>query len=170
MDLYKLKWKMAFRVKKLKGFFKLCEYNFRHKFNLEGDDQFYYHLQRQLMKDLVKANPEQEYLEEHGLLPEEPESEPEPEPEKEPGLIRELGFGQLLLTRVIVGKTVYIMAEVKEYEDRIYLKVSKAVDWEVEDVELTLPPQAEERYIDFELDGLQMRFDSQEMTMYIPEN
>ena len=71
MDVYKLKWKMRFRLKKLKGFFKLCEYNFRHKHNLEGDDQFYYYLQRQLMQDLVKADPEQEYLEEHGLLPEE---------------------------------------------------------------------------------------------------
>ena len=51
MDFYKMKFKAAFRWRKVKSFFKLCEYNFRKKFNLEGDDQFYYHLQRQLLRD-----------------------------------------------------------------------------------------------------------------------
>ena len=161
---------MKFRIEKLKGFFKLCEYNFRHKFHLEGDDQFYYYLQRGLMRDLVKADPEYEYLAEHGLLPEEPEPEPEPEPEKEPGLIRQLDFGWLLLTRVIVGDVMYILTEVKEFEDRICLKASKATGCDVEDLELCLPNQPEEKEIKFKLDGHPMRFDKEALTMSFAEN
>jgi len=170
MDMYKLKWKMNFRVKKLKGFFKLCRYEFDHKFNLEGDDQFARHLIRQNLKGLVKADPEQEYLEMHGLLPDEPEPEPEPEPEKEPGLVRQLDFGWLLMTRVVVGETLYMLTEVKEYEDRICLKASKAEEWDVEEFELCLPHQAGGRYVDFELDGHPMRFDGQDITMCLRED
>lgn len=169
MDFYKLKWKMKFRWKKLKGFFKLCEYKFRHRFHLEGDDQFYYHLQRQLMEDLVKADPEQEYLEEHGLLPEEPEPEAEPEPEKEPGLVRELGFGYLMFTQLSIHDVLYMVTEMKEYEDHIWLNVSRVDDFEVTTHEVCRFQTAGERYTDFTVEGVAMRFDSENLRLLVPE-
>lgn len=165
MDACKWKWKMKFRVKKLKGCFRLLEYNFRKKFNLEGDDGFYYHLQRELMRDLVKADPEREYLEEHGLLDEEPDEDMEPETETEPGLLRQLDFGWLIMTRMYVDETMYMLTEVKEYEDRICIKACKTVDMEATELELCLPPRGEVRFVDFELDGHSVRFDSTELTL-----
>jgi len=165
MDAYKFKWKMKFRVKKLKGFFKLCKYEFDHKFNREGDDQFARHMIRQNLKGLVKADPEQEYLEMHGLLPEEPDEDMEPETETEPGLLRQLDFGWLIMTRMYVEETMYMLTEVKEYEDRICIKACKTVDMEATELELCLPPRGEARFVDFELDGHSVRFDSTELTL-----
>ena len=159
MDFYKFKWKMKFRMKKAKGFVKLCEYRLRKKFHLEGDEGFYYHLQTELMEDLVKADPEQEYLEEHGLLPEEPKPESEPEPEKEPGLIRELGFMELMFSGAEYGENTYMATELKEYEDRIFLKVSRVDNFEVHEYEFTLPRREGEPYLDVTLEGKVLRFD-----------
>lgn len=168
MDVYKLKWKMGFRLKKLKAFFKLCEYKFRHRFHLEGDDQFYYYLQRSLMEDLVKADPEQEYLEEHGLLPEEPEPEPEPEQEQEPGLIRELGFCILMMTVLHLDNATYMVTEVKEYEDRICLRVTKVEDMEPVEYDFCLSHRAGQRYTDFAVEGQPLRFDGEALTLLVP--
>ena len=175
MDVYKLKWKMRFRVKKLKGFFKLCEYNFRHKHNLEGDDQFYYYLQRQLMRDLVKADPEQEYLEEHGLLPEEEpepevesevesEVEPDTEPVHEPGLIRTVDFLQLLSAPVNIFNTIFFGEEVKEFEDRteITVQIMEGPDGDARTEHAVAPHQEGQRYDPVTLDGEAFRWDRAE--------
>lgn len=161
MDIYKLKWKLDFRKKQLKGFFTLCKYIYLHKFDLEGDDQFYYHMQRQLLKDLIKASPEQEYLEEHGLLPDEPEPEPEPEPEKEPGLVRELGFMELVIYHTTLNDDLYTAVSVKEYEDQTVLE-AQIVDGktlEVREETVRMPHQAGERYDPFTLDCEAWRWD-----------
>jgi len=155
MDLYKMKWKAAFRIKKVQAVFKLTAYNLRHKLNMEGDDGFYYHLQRQLMRDLLRSDPEQEYLAEHGLLPEEPEEE------KEPGLIRELGLEYLILSACEVGEATYMATELLEYEEYVVLKISRVICGEVTEYEFSLPRRAGERCIDFAVEGVALRFDSE---------
>ena len=165
MDFYKLKWKLQFRKKQLKGFFTLCKYNYYHKFNLEGDDQFYYHMQRQLLRDLIKARPEQEYLEEHGLLPEEPEAEPEAEPEiepaVEPGLLRSFGFFDQMCFAFSISGTTFCVEELKEFEDRTEIAVKLLENYgEEERVERAAAPhEAGARYDPVTLDGETFRWD-----------
>ena len=165
MDFYKLKWKMKFRMKKLKGFFTLCKYNYYHKFNLEGDDQFYYYLQRNLLRDLIKTSAEQEYLGEHGLLPEEPEPEeelePEPEEELEPGLIRKLDFINLMCFAFGVRNKTFCVDELKEFEDRTEIVVKILEDYgEIERTESAVVPHQEgQRYDPVTLEGENFRWD-----------
>ena len=165
MDFYKLKWKMKFRMKKLKGFFTLCKYNYYHKFNLEGDDQFYYYLQRNLLRDLVKTSAEQEYLEEHGLLPAEPEPEPEVEPEveptPEPGLLRSFTFFDQMCFAFGIGGTTFCVEELKEFEDRTEIAVKLLENCgEDERIErAVVPHQAGERYDPVTLNGEELRWD-----------
>lgn len=165
MGWYKLKWKMKFRVKKVKGFFTLCKYNFYHKFNLEGDDQFYYHLQRNLLRDLVKTSAEHEYLEEHGLLPEEPEPEevlePEPMEEPEPGLIRKFDFLDLMHFAFSIGKTTYCVEELKEFEDRTEITMKLLEDYGEDErtEQAVVPHQDGARHDPFTLNGEDFRWD-----------
>ena len=171
MDFYKWKWKMGFRVRKVKACFKLTEYNLRKKLNLEGDDEFYYHLQRNLLRDLIRTPAEHEYLEEHGLLPEEPEESVEPmEEEMEPGLLRELGLGWLITSAMNIGDTTYIATEWKEYEDRASLKVAKVgEDGEPIDHSFTFPQWSGERCVDFTIDDVALCFDREELRVLLPE-
>jgi hypothetical protein len=165
MDFYKMKFKMKFRVKKVKGFFTLCKYNFLHKFNLEGNAQFYYHLQRKLLRDLIRTTAEHEYLEEHGLLPEEPEPEeelePEPEEEPEPGLIRKFDFLDLMHFSFSVGKTTYCVDELKEFEDRTEITMKMLEDYgEVEWTEQAVVPHEDgARHDPFTMNGVAFRWD-----------
>lgn len=163
MDFYKLKWKMRFRMKKVNGFFKLCKYNYLHKFNLEGDDAFYYHMQRQLMRDLIKADPEREYLIDHGLLPEEPEEEMEvePEPIPEPGLLRSFTFFDLMCFSVSIGNTTFLVNELKEFEDRteMTVKIMEGIGDEEREVHTVVPHETGARYDPVTLDGEDFRWD-----------
>lgn len=165
MGFYKWKWKMKFRLEKLQGFFKLCKYNFYHKFNLEGDDQFYYYLQRNLLRDLVKTSAEHEYLEAHGLLPEEPEPEEELEPEleeePEPGLIRKFDFLDLMHFSFSIGTTTYVVDELKEFADRTEIVMKILEDYgETERTEqVTVPHQDGARYDPVTLNGEAFRWD-----------
>ena len=133
MDFYKLKWKLKFRGEQIRGWFKLQKFNYIINHNLMGDDEMYYRLTRSNLQDLVKADPEQEYLEEHGLLPDEPEPEeeeplPEPEPE-EPGLIRRMDSFDLLYCPLCVGNAVFFVDELKEFEDRTEIAVRISEDF-----------------------------------------
>ena len=166
MDFYKLKWKLKFRWKKFKGRLKLLKINYIINHNLMGEDEFYYRITRKNLQDLVKADPEQEYLEEHGLLPDEPEEEmeeplPEPEPE-EPGLLRKWDFYDLMTQAIAVGKTVYMVFSVKEFQDRTVLVMKiPSSDFGVEDIEETIEAPHEDgaRYDAFSFDGECWRWD-----------
>lgn len=164
MDIYKLKWKMKFRLEKVGCFFKLVGYNIRHKLHLEGDDEFYYYLQRGLMRDIIHADVEEEYLAEHGLLSDPEPEEMEPE-ETEPGLVRELGFGFLLSTMVHLEDVSYMVAEMKEYEDRICLKAMKIEEMEPVEYQFCLPHKVGERYTDFTVDEQPLRFDGEALAL-----
>ena len=164
MDIYKLKWKMKFRLKKVKSLCKLVRYQFILKFNLQNGDDFYYRMHRNLERDMLRADPEEEYLAEHGLLP---EPEPEPEEPPEPGLIREVF---LLLSTVHHEGITYVVMEMKEYEDHMFLNVSRATDEEAEGYSFDLPHKAGERYTDFVVEGQPLRFDGETLQLLIPED
>lgn len=171
MDTYKLKWKMKFRIKQFKGRFKLIECKFRKKHNLMGDDDLYYHLQLQYLPELISADPEYEYLAEHGLLPEEEEPEVEVEPEKvqEPGLLREFSFLELIRSGTHYEGKTYIANALKEYEDRIWILVAMVEDCEPRDYEFTFPTMPQERYLNFAIEGQELRFDRQNLRIEVYE-
>ena len=155
----KLIWTAKFRMKQVKAFWKLCGYNLRHKLNMEGDDGFYYHLQRELMKDILHADLQTEYLAEHGLLPEEPEPEPAPEAASE--AIRVLGMMELILSALAYEGATYMATDMEEYEDHICLNISKVVDGEITEYSFSLPHKVGEQYTDFSVDGVDLRFDNE---------
>lgn len=166
-------WKLKFRLRQLKAFFKWKEYQWRIERGRTNDDTFYYVMQRDLMKDLALADPEQEYLEEHGLLPDEPEPEPEPEPMPEPevGLIREFGFMEIRPVHMPHTETSYFACQVKEYEDRtlLRLQIVGGEDSQVREEELTVPHVPGGRWDSFELDGENWRWDRADCALrYMP--
>ena len=159
MDLYKLKWKTKYRADQVVAVFKLLGYNIRHKLKLEGDESFYYHMQRDLMRYIIHSNVEEEYLMEHGLLPEEPEEVLEPE--QEPGLLREIPFIELALSPLEHGELTYVVQEAKVYEDHICLTIMKIDHWDSASYNFTMPYRKGDRYTDVVVDGLSLRFDEE---------
>lgn len=170
MKIGKQLWKLKFRALQVQSFFKLGYYNVLKKLRLEGDDGLYFHLQRDLMRYTLHADPEEEYLAEHGLLPD-PQPEPEPEseaPAPEPGLVQTLSMFELMFSAVSHGETTYMATEVKEYRDHVTLTLSRVdEDGEVTEHEITQPHRAGEPYVDFSVNDLPLRFDFQARKLHL---
>lgn len=163
MNWDKFVYKTKFRLLKIPSFFKLMYYNFLKKHNLEGDDAFYYHCKRKNLRAILRTSAEHDYLEYHGLLPEqEPEQEPETEtPEQEPGLIRTLTFLDMVARAINLNGSVYLATEVKEYEDRVCIAfeiTDTATDTSREET-VCAPHETDQNYDRFSLDGLEWRWD-----------
>lgn len=166
MDMHKFIYKSKFRLRKVSSFFKLKYYGFLKKFHLEGENSFYYHLQSQLLRDILRTSAEYEYLSNHGLLSENETEEmdlgKDAEPEKEDGLIRTLSLGEI--RPISLKDSCYIATEVKEYEDRvcISLQISGEGTDSIREEMVCAPHEANHSYDHFCLDGLDWRWDRED--------
>ena len=161
MNVEKMKFKAAFRVTKVKAFFKLGYYNFLKKFNLEGDDYFVCHLIRTNLRGILQTTAEQEYLEAHGLLPSETEEAEAEAAEREEGLLRELTLGEVL--PICLNGNGYMALEIKEYEDKTCILLCITDDEYTEREEnICAPHEAGQIYDRFSLDGRDWRWDRED--------
>lgn len=161
MDLHKLKWKMNYRVLKVKSLFKLGYYHFLKKFHLEGNDGFYYDRMRGLAESDVRTSAEDAYRDEFGPWPEEEPIPEEEVPEPDPDLIRAFSSMELLPHAITVGDTFYHTQEVKEYREHtvLSLQIMDNPDTPFREETIDVPHIDGQNYAPFVLDGMHWRWD-----------
>ena len=125
MDLHKLKWKMNYRVLKVKSFFCLLYFICRKDHYIKTGDDFYYHLKRSSFEEYIRTSAEEAYRDEFGPWPEEAPIPEEEGSEPDPDLIRAFSAMELLPHAITVGDTFYSTQEVKEYREHTVLSLQK---------------------------------------------
>ena len=161
MDLHKLKWKMNYRVLKVKSFFCLLYFICRKDHYIKTGDDFYYHLKRSSFEEYIRTSAEEAYRDEFGPWPEEAPIPEEEGSEPDPDLIRAFSAMELLPHAITVGDTFYSTQEVKEYREHtvLSLQIMDNPDTPFREETIDVPHIDGQNYAPFELDGMHWRWD-----------